>query len=302
VKQIKEVYEEVKSAKAPRMAVASAADADVLKAVAGACALGIVKPILVGDKDKIEKIAADKGLDLKAAEIVDIKDPKEAAGRAVALAKQGDVDIVMKGFLESADFLRAVVNKETGIKLPGRTISAIAVVELKKLGRMVFITDPGFIPLPDKEMKVKIIENAVDAAKKLGVDEPKVALLCAAETVNPKMISTVDASEINEMYNKGEIKDCVVAGPISFDLAISPEAAAHKGYTNPVAGKADILVVPSLETGNILYKSLSYFADMETGGIMTGASVPIVFTSRADTAETKQNTIAFAVCLAQKSK
>jgi len=301
VNQIREVYEQIKLAAAPTMAVASAGDADVLKAVLGACDMGIVKPILVGDKEKIIEIAADKGFNLTSADIINIKDPKEAAERAVGLAKQGEADIVMKGFLESADFLRAVVNKVTGIKLPGRTISAIAVVELKKLGRMVFITDPGFIPLPDKEMKVKIIENAVDAAKKLGIDEPKVALLCAAETVNPKMISTVDAFEINEMYNKGEIRDSVVAGPISFDLAISPEAAAHKGYTNPVAGKADILVVPSLETGNILYKSLSYFAEMETGGIMTGASVPIVFTSRADTAETKLNTIALAVCLAQNN-
>lgn len=302
MRQIKEVYEQIKSAAAPRMAVASAGDADVLKAISKACDMGFVKPILVGDQEKIEAIVADKGFDLTSAKIIDIKDPKEAAAYAVRMAKQGDADIVMKGFLESADFLRAVVNKETGIKLPGRTISAIAVVELKKLGRMVLITDPGFIPLPDKDMKVKIIENAVDAAKRLGIDEPKVALLCAAETVNPKMISTVDAADINEMYNRGEIKDCIVAGPISFDLAISPEAAAHKGYTNPVAGQADILVVPSLETGNILYKSLSYFADMETGGIMTGASVPIVFTSRADTAETKLNTIALSVCLAQKNK
>lgn len=278
--------------------MASAADLEVLKAVSATYDLGVMEVILVGEKEKIQSIAKEHEINVDMFEIIDVKDANECAIEAVKQISTGNADILMKGLVDSGDFLRAVLNKEYGIKKENSIISAIAVMELKKLQRLVLLTDPGFTPLPDKDMKVKILNNAVDIAKKMGIITPKVGMLCAAETVNPKIIATVEAKEIEEMNQEGTITGCEVAGPISLDLALSKEAAEHKGYNSPVAGSVDILVVPTLEVGNVLYKSLSYFAEMETGGVMTGAKVPIVFTSRADSARTKANTIALAIYLA----
>ena len=294
------VWSALKGTKARRMAVAAAADEQVLTAVSKACELGIAEAILVGDAAKIRQISGERGIDLSSFEIIDEPDNTAAARKAISLVSGGRADVIMKGFLDSPVFLKAVLDKKIGIRKEGSIISAIAVMDMPQQKRLVFITDPGFTPLPDLQTKKKLIENAVGVARKLGIDCPKVAALCAVETVSPKMIATIEAKELEEMNQRGEIKDCVVAGPISLDLALMESAAKHKGYDHPVGGKADILLVPTLEVGNVLYKALAFFANIPTGGIMTGANAPIVFTSRADTFETKLNTIALAMYLAQK--
>lgn len=283
-------------------AVAQAADAHVLEAVTKAYGQGYILPVLFGDEEEIRKIASQENLNIHDMEVHQADTPEEAALQAVAMVSAGQADILMKGQLDSAVFLKAVLNKDCGIRKPGAVISAIAVVELKKLQRMIFITDPGFTPLPDLKTKKVLIENAVEAAQLFEIDEPNVAVLSAAETLNPKMISSVEAEKLQELNESGEITGCRVAGPISFDLALSEASVQQKGYKHPVGGHADILLVPTLEVGNVLYKSLALFADMETGGIMTGATAPIIFTSRADSVETKENTIALAVYMAQKKK
>lgn len=302
ITSLKEVYKAVKQAKPMKISVAQAADAHVLEAVIDAHREFGVNAILVGNQGEIKSVAAQHGLDISPFELFHTEEHSQAALKAVSLVSSGQADIIMKGFLESADFLKAILNVESGIRNPGAVISAIAVVELKKLNRIIFITDPGFTPLPDLDTKVRLIENAVGAANAFDIKNPKVAVLSAAETVNRKMISSTEAGSLQKMNERGEITGCRIAGPISFDLALSEESVRQKNYKNPVGARADILLVPSLEVGNILYKSLMLFADIETGGIMTGAKAPIVFCSRADSAETKKNTIALAVYMAQKAR
>ena len=300
VKTIQDVYKNLEKVDRKKVAVAQAADPEVLIAVSEAYKEGIIEAVLVGNKEKIERVAAEHDIDITPFEIMDVQGKEEEiALEAVKLVSSKKADVLMKGLLESKDFLRAVLNPAVGIRKQGSVITGNAVVELKKLNRIVIISDLAFIPYPDKDMKVEIIKNAVEIAHKLGIECPKVAMICATESVNPKMQATVDAKEIVEMNQRGEIKDCVIAGPISFDLAISEEAAKHKGYSNEVAGKADILLVPTIEVGNTLYKSISYLAEMESGGVMMGANAPIIFCSRADSSETKKNTIALAVYMAR---
>ncbi len=302
ITSLKEVYRAVSQAGPMKISVAQAADAHVLEAVVEAHREFGVNAVLVGDQSEIESVAAHHKLDISPFEIFHVEERSQTALKAVSLVSSGRADIIMKGLLESSDFLKAILNTECGIRKADSVISAIAVVELKKLNRIIFITDPGFTPLPDLNTKVRLIENAVETARAFDIERPKVAALSAAETVNKKMISSTEAEILQRMNERGEITGCQVAGPISFDLALSRESVEQKNYRNPVGAGADILLVPSLEVGNILYKSLMLFADIETGGIMTGAKAPIVFCSRADSAETKKNTIALAVYMAQRGK
>lgn len=302
IRSIKEVYEKIHVGDRMITAVAQAADAHVLEAAVKAYEQGYIQPVLFGKEDSIRTIAEQENLNLQNIEICQADTPEDAALQAVSMVSDGQADILMKGQLDSAVFLKAVLNKEHGIRKSGAVISAIAVVELKKLHRLIFITDPGFTPLPDLKTKKSLIENAVEAAHLFEIEKPNVAVLSAAEKLNAKMISSVEAEKLQKMNESGEITGCRVAGPISFDLAVSEDSVRQKEYKNPVGGNADILLVPTLEVGNVLYKSLSLFADMETGGIMTGATAPIIFTSRADSVETKENTIALAVYMAQKKR
>lgn len=297
IHSIREIYAAISAAQPKRVAVAQAADAHVLQAVSEAYLEGYARPILIGDGESIRTIAQEHGIDISDLPVVE-KTGAECAEEAVRMVRCGEADVVMKGLMESAPFLRAVVRKETGLRKPGAVVSAIAAVELKKLGRLAFITDLGITPLPDLETKKHLIENAVEVARKFGVEQPKVAALSAAETLNEKMVSSYEAARLAEMNERGEITGCVVAGPISFDLAMSAEAAEEKHYHHAVAGQADILLVPSIEVGNVLYKALMLFADMDTGGIIAGTEAPVVFCSRADSPQTKKNTLAMAVYLA----
>lgn len=294
---IKEVYDFLGGVEPKRLAVAAAADEIVLSAVIEAWKKGIALPVLVGDEGDIRRIVGEHRLDIGGLEVVGAETDEEAARVAAEMVSRGEADILMKGLLPTGTFLKAVLSKDLNLKAPDRLISTIAMVESKKLGRILYITDPGLIPAPTLEEKAGMLRNAVEAARMFGLETPKVAALCGSETVNEKIPATVDAAKLEEMNRNGEITDCVVAGPISLDLAVSEESAAHKGYSHPVAGKADILLCPDIEAANILYKSLSYFADIETGGVMAGTARPVVFMSRTDTPQTKTNTIAFAAYL-----
>lgn len=300
MKTLQEVVNAVKGIQPKRVAVSAAADADVLEAIQWAYESGIAQPILVAGKAELQQIAAKSGIDLTPFEIIDVPDPDQSALEAVKLVSSGKADIIMKGLLQSGSFLKAVLHPEFGLRKENRVISSIAMMEASELGRLLMITDPGFIPCPDLNMKKSILRNAVEVAHKLGLINPNVAVLCASEVSSPKLQATMDAKALEEMNQSGEITGCTVAGPISLDLAISQKSAAHKGYTHPVAGCADILLVPTVEVGNVLYKSLVYFTNMPTGGVMTGAKAPIIFTSRADSPDTKFNTIALAAYLAMK--
>ena len=283
------------------VSVACCQDKEVLIAVENARKEHIVKAILVGDIEKTSEIANELSIDLNKYELIDIKDLSEACLKSVELVSSGKAHMVMKGLVDTSIILKAVLNKEVGLRT-GNILSHVAVFDIEGYDRLFFITDAAMNLAPDVNGKKQIIENACSVARALDIEEPKVALICAKEKVNPKMKDTVEAKELEEMYLHGEIKNCIVGGPFALDNAISEEAAKHKGMSHPVAGKADILVVPDIEAGNVLYKSITYFAKCENAGLIVGAKAPIILTSRADSDKTKLNSIALGVLASTKNK
>ena len=281
------------------VSVACCQDKDVLVAVENARKENIVNAILVGDIEKTKQIADEIGMDLNNYELIDIKDLSEASLKAVELVSSGKAHMVMKGLVDTSIILKAVLNKEVGLRT-GNVLSHVAVFDIEGYDRLFFLTDAAMNLAPDINGKKQIIENACELVRSLDIEEPKVALICAKEKVNPKMKDTVEAKELEDMYLRGEIKGCIVGGPFALDNAVSEEAAKHKGINHPVAGKADILVVPDIEAGNVLYKSITYFAKCENAGLIVGAKAPIILTSRADSDKTKLNSIALGVLAATK--
>lgn len=281
------------------ISVACCQDEEVLIAVENGRKEHIVNAILIGDIDKTKKIAKNLNINLDNYELIDIKDMSEACLKAVELVSSGKADMVMKGLVDTSIILKAVLNKEVGL-ITGNILSHVAVFDIEGYDRLFFITDAAMNLAPDVNGKKQIIENACSVARALDIEEPKVALICAKEKVNPKMKDTVEAKELEDMYLRGEIKNCIVGGPFALDNAINEEAAKHKGMNHPVAGKADILVVPDIEAGNVLYKSITYFAKCENAGLIVGAKAPIILTSRADSDKTKLNSIALGVLASTK--
>lgn len=281
------------------IAVAVAQDVEVLVAVNEAKQRGIADAILVGDKEKIEEIAGQHQIEVSQYEIIDEKDMVEASRKAVALVSSGRAHIVMKGLVDTSIILKAVLDPEIGLRT-GNVLSHTAVFDIPNYDRLFFVTDAAMNIAPDLHAKKQILENAVQVAHALDIEQPKVAVICAKEKVDPKMLPTVDAQKLEEMNLSGEIKGCMVGGPFALDNAVSEEAAAHKGIVHPVAGKADILLVPTIEAGNVLYKSMVFFSDSKNAGVIVGAKAPIVLTSRADSDITKLNSIALAVLMAAK--
>ena len=296
-----EIIAKVKSKSIRKLSVAVAQDEPVLEAVKEAKENGIADAILVGDKEEIEKIAKSIDMDLSDFEIVDVKDIHEAALKAVEIVSSGKADMLMKGLVDSKTFLRCVLNKEVGLRT-GNLMSHVAIFETEKFDRLLFLTDVAFNTFPTLEDKVKIINNAVKVAHAIGIEEPKVAAVCAVEVVNKNMPNTVEANALSEMYKEGKFEGCIVDGPFALDNAISEEAAHHKGVTGPVAGKADILLLPDIEAGNIMYKTLTYTTDSKNGCILVGTSAPAILTSRADSSETNMYSIALASLVSSHGK
>ena len=280
-----------------KVSVSNAQDEPVLQAVKAAKEQNIATAILVGDEAKIREIAASIDMDLTDFEIINEPDTEAAALKAVELVHNGKADILLKGLLETKTFLKSVLNKEVGLRT-GKMLSHVCVFEIEGINRLLFFTDVAFNTYPTLADKVNIINNAVEVAHACGIECPKVAPLCAVETVNPKMQPTVDADNLTKMYEGGDFKGCQIYGPLSMDLAIDPEAAVHKGVTNPVAGHADILLFPNIDAGNITYKILVRTAKVKIGNVLVGTSAPVVLTSRSDDSQTKLNSIALATVIA----
>jgi len=297
IRTFKETIESAKAKGPKTIAVAVAQDPEVLSAVNAAKKLGIAEAILVGDREEIIKASEECGIDIGTYEVIDIKDKNEASRKAVEMVSGGRAHIVMKGIVDTAIVLKAVLDENIGLRT-GNVLSHVAVFEVPGYDRLFYVTDPAMILAPSLIQKKQIIENVVQVANALGNNNPKVAVLAAVEKVNPKMQATLDAAELVKMNESGELKGCVVGGPFALDNAISVEAARHKGVTHPVAGLADVLLVPFIEVGNVLYKSMVYYAGSKVAGILVGAKAPVVMTSRADSDEAKLNSIAIAVLMA----
>ncbi len=281
------------------VAVAVAQDTDVLMAVEAARTQGIVEAILVGDQDEIRARAKEVNLDLGPYQIIDIKDMAEASLRAVELVSTGKAHMVMKGLVDTAVILKAVLNKEVGLRT-GNVLSHVAVFDIEMYHKLLLVTDAAMNIAPDLMQKKQIIENALEVAYALDVAIPNVGVICAKEKVNDKMPATVDAGELVAMNERGELTGCVVGGPFALDNAVSKEAARLKKITHPAAGDCDILLCPNIEGGNILYKTLGFLTNARSAGVIVGAKAPIVLTSRADSEDAKLNSIALGVLMAAK--
>ncbi|HEV2977388.1 MAG TPA: bifunctional enoyl-CoA hydratase/phosphate acetyltransferase [Casimicrobiaceae bacterium] len=279
-------------------AVVHPCDTESLLGALDAAAKGLITPVLVGPEAKIRAVAAAANIDLAGYRIVATEHSHAAASKAVAMARAGEVEALMKGSLHTDELMGAVVADGTGLRTD-RRVSHVFVMDVPTYPKPLLVTDAAVNIHPDLETKRDICQNAIDFAHVLGIDSPKVAILSAVETVNPKIQGTLDAAALCKMAERGQITGATLDGPLAFDNAISAAAAKIKGIVSPVAGNADILVVPDLEAGNILAKELSYLAAAESAGIVLGAKVPIALTSRADSARTREASAAVMVLLAR---
>lgn len=302
MKTIADIIEAAKRSGRKRIAVAAAQEHTALEAAVDAWKAGLAEPVLVGDLAAMDAIAAELKLDLSPFERIEEKDVAKAAAKAVELVREGKADMLMKGILDTSVLLKAALNKETGINA-GRLASHVAVMECAHYHKLFLVTDAAINIAPDVPAKLDIIANAVQVARALGVETPKVALLAAVEKVNhEKMPCTADAAIITMMNRRGQLKGCVVDGPLALDNAVSAESAKIKKIVSEVAGDADVLVAPDIEAGNVLYKCLLDLGGAKGAGLVMGAAKPIVLTSRADSAETKLASIALASLASKQGK
>ena len=282
-------------------AVAHPCDANAIGAAVEAARAGLITPILVGPKAKILKAAKAAKVDISGFRLIDAphSEAAAAAAEAVALVKRGEAALLMKGSLHTDELLHAVLLPDSGLRT-GRWLSHVYLMDVPSYPRPLLVTDAAVNIAPDLEQKRDIVQNAIDLAHVMGIASPRVALLSAVETVNPKLRSTLDAAALCKMADRGQIIGGLVEGPLAFDNAISPSAAAEKGIVSQVAGKADILVEPDMEAGNILAKQLTFLSGADAAGVVLGARVPIILTSRADAERTRMASCAVAVLIARR--
>ena len=301
-KSFGDLVEQVTKCEKKTVSVCCAQDDAVLEAVRAAKEKGIVDAILVGDEAKIREIAASINMDLSDYKIINEPDDIQAALKAVELVHNNKADMYMKGLIDTKHFLKSVLDKEVGLRT-GKPLSHVCVFDLPEVDHLLFLTDVAFIPYPTLDDKVNIINNTVEICEACGVKNPKVAPLAAVEVVNPKMPVTVEADELTKMNEAGEIKNCIVDGPLSFDLATCPEAAKHKGAEGrKIVGDADILLFPDIHAGNITYKALVHNTKVVNGNLITGTAAPVILTSRSDTFEVKMNSLVLGAVVAERMK
>jgi phosphate butyryltransferase len=279
------------------LVLAGAEQEEALKSLDDARRQGIIKPVLVGDRRRVTRMAEKLGVSLKDTDVIDEPDQLEAAQKSVQLCRDGSAGILMKGTVSTDAILRAMLNRDTGLAT-GKLLSNVTVFKSPRYERLMFLSDPAVNISPDVGRKVEIIQNAITVAKRLGVSKPKVALLAATEKINKDMPATTDAAVIARMFESEPFEDAAVAGPYGLDIAVSEFAARCKNISGPVAGQADILICPDIDSANVLYKVLVYFAGLDVANTMLGTKVPTVMTSRSDSSLTKLYTIALAVMLA----
>lgn len=302
IKKLNELIEVAKQGKPMKLVVAAAQDEDVLGAICKAAEENLVEPILVGDKREIQSIADRENLNIEAYEIIDVVDLTEAAKTSVKLVSEGKGDFLMKGLIDTAILLKAVLDKEIGLRTD-RLLSHVMVYEVPHYHKLIYLTDGGMNIEPSFEEKVKITENAIDVCRAMGVETVKVAAIAAKEKVNEKMPTTVDARKLQELSREGTFgSDVIVEGPLAMDLAVSKESAAVKKFESEIAGDVDVLLVSTIEVGNGIGKTLTYLAGAESAGIIMGAKVPVVLVSRADSYEAKLYSIALGSVIAANKK
>ena len=299
IRNFRELIGKVQSGPPQTLSVAVAQDDDVLLSVWNAYKNRIIKgAYLVGNEKEIRGIAEHNGIDLSVFTVVNEEDKAKACETAIKLVYEGKASLPMKGFVDTSIALKALLHKEHGLRT-GNLICHVGLMEVEGFDRMFLLSDSAMTIAPTLEQKVDLIKACTQIAHAMGNEEPKVAVLCAVEKVNPKMPATLDAEELTRMNEAGEITGCIVKGPLAIDNAVSVEAAKHKGIDHPVAGHADILITPDIEAGNILNKSMEYFAKCEKAGCIMGAAKPMVLTSRASSDTSKMNSIALAALAAQ---
>lgn len=293
-KQLKDLRELLNAAgPRKRLAVAVAQDEFSLDAIYKAFSLGVIDPVLIGDEDQILQLARDKNYNFYGASVVDVPDPEKAVELAVRMVHDGRADILMKGKVPTPVLLKGVLNRDWGLRT-GRLLSHFSLFEVDTYHKLIGVTDVAMNIAPNLTDKIAIVNNAVDYMHKLGVACPKVAVLGAVEMVNENMQATLDAALLSKMNQRDQIRGCLIDGPLAFDNAVSAESALHKGIRSEVAGDTDILLMPDIEVGNVLYKSLVWFAKARVASLVLGASAPIVLTSRSDSEQSKLDSILMA--------
>jgi len=295
-RHLSEILEIAKKQTSKKLVVAAAEDLHVLQAVLYASKEDIIDPILTGDSDKILDICQENELEPVDIPLIDEKDPGKSCELAIDLIRQGEASILMKGLVSTAPLLKAVLDRDKGLR-KNELLSHAAIFEVPSYHKLIAVTDAAMNVQPSLEEKAGIIENAVELFHRIGIMEPKVGILAPIETVNLKIQSTVDARDLKAMNLSGRIKGCLIDGPLAMDNAVSREAALLKGINSQVAGDVDILLTPDLNSGNILYKTLIFLANSISAAVVMGASAPIVLTSRADSEQSKLMSIALAAAL-----
>jgi len=296
IRSLDQLIRDLQDQPSRRLAVAAGHDPNTIGAAARAVAEGIAEVTLVGDGERIVRLCAEAGLNSDGFTVVEESDPVAAGKTAVAMVRSGGADVLMKGLIPTSDYMKQILDKETGLLPEGQILTHVTVVELpayiKRHGKLLFVADVAIIPSPDLPTKVQILEYCIAAAHSFGIEKPRAALIAATEKVTPKMKATVHAAEIAQMAGRGEISGAIVDGPLALDVALSPEACAIKGLESPVEGSADILVFPNIEAGNIFYKSSTLLAGGRLAAAVVGTTAPCVLTSRADSEESKFLSIA----------
>ena len=290
LKKLSDLKELIKNKPVKRLVLAAAQDAQSLGAVMSAARDKIIEPILIGHSKQIKKVAEETGYDISGIHIVDEPDLEKSVDLAVQMVSRGDADVLMKGKVGTSVLLASVLNREWGLRT-GNLLSHIALFEVDTYHKLIAVTDVAMNIAPDLKDKIAIVNNSVSCLNRLGVKNPKVAVLGAVEMDNESMQATLDAALLSKMNQRRQIKNCIIDGPLAFDNAVSLESARHKGIISEVAGDTDLLLMPDIEVGNVLYKSLVFFAKAKVASVILGASAPIVLTSRSDSEQAKYDSI-----------
>jgi phosphate butyryltransferase len=298
ITSLQQIVDHVKGLPPKRLAVACGEDPHTIEAVGRAVKEGIIKAVMTGDKAQIKKTAEDNKIDPASFEIIHEPDKSKALALAIAKIRAGEADFLMKGLMDSSVYIRGIIDKEKGLLAPGKLLSHTAAIQVPAWKKLIICSDVAVIPAPDLEAKIAIVTYAVDMARKLGIEKPKVAVLSAVEKVNPKMVSTTDAAILCKMAERGQIKNAIVDGPLALDIAFSKESAEIKGVKSLVAGDADILIFPNIEAGNIFFKACTYLAGGEVAAIVAGANCPAILASRSDSEDSKFFSIALGALMA----
>ena len=292
-----QLMEEAREVGPKTVAIAAAQEKEILLAAQDAETQELCECVLVGDRAVIKEIAQENSIDIRRMMVIHEPKPKQAARKVMELVHLGHAQMAMKGKIETGDFLRAALDTEVGLRM-GRLLTHVGIFEIPGFDRLIFISDAGVVVAPTMEQKIEIVQNAIYVAQRLGVEQPRVAILAATEMVNPKIPTTLDAANLSKMADRGQIKGGLIDGPLALDNAISPESAQIKGIKSDVAGRADILIPPDVEAANVLAKAITYFAKGNMAGVVVGGKSPIIVASRSDPHQTKLVSMALGVLLA----